>query len=47
MTYSFNYYDMYFQLCRCFFTVNIYGRQDHTFQFRGGLVNYEAHCDLS
>jgi hypothetical protein len=30
-----------------FCTGKIQGGQDHAFQFRGGLVNYKAHDDLS
>jgi hypothetical protein len=30
-----------------FFTSKLRGGQDHAFQFQGGLVNYEAHYDLS
>jgi hypothetical protein len=30
-----------------FYTSKLRGGQDHTFQFWGGLVNYEAHYDLS
>jgi hypothetical protein len=30
-----------------FFTSKLWGGQDHAFQFRDGLVNYEAYYDLS
>jgi hypothetical protein len=30
-----------------FYTSKIQGGQDHTFLFRGGLVNYKAHYNLS
>jgi hypothetical protein len=30
-----------------FCTCKLWGGQDRAFQFRGGLVNYEAHYDLS
>jgi hypothetical protein len=30
-----------------FCTGKLWGGQDHAFQFCGGLVNYEAHYDLS
>jgi hypothetical protein len=29
------------------YTGKLRGGQDHAFQFRGGLANYEAHYDLS
>jgi hypothetical protein len=32
---------------RVFCTGKLWGGQDHAFQFRGGLANYEAHYDLS
>jgi hypothetical protein len=30
-----------------FYTDKLWGGQDRAFQFCGGLVNYEAHYDLS
>jgi hypothetical protein len=33
--------------CRCFLHRQEQGGQDRAFQFRGGLVNYKAHYDLS